>query len=122
MPGASQPAAPTSPAGVLADADAPGSHGRPSRHRGSRRRRRDEVRVPTRPRPLHRVRRCRRAPALHATWDDLAAPDRAGGPTPEVRALLAAFDAQRAHVLAALAGLDDDALRRAVLPSGWSCL
>lgn len=29
---------------------------------------------------------------------------------------------QRAHVLGAIEGLDDDALRRPVLPSGWSCL
>ncbi|WP_406044216.1 DinB family protein [Micromonospora sp. NBC_00898] len=36
--------------------------------------------------------------------------------------LLAQLDAQREHVLGILDGLDDDALRRPVLPSGWSCL
>ncbi len=40
----------------------------------------------------------------------------------ERQALLKALDAQRAHVLAALDGLSDDALRRPVLPSGWTCL
>jgi hypothetical protein len=30
--------------------------------------------------------------------------------------------AQRRHVLGIIGGLDDDQLRRAVLPSGWSCL
>jgi hypothetical protein len=29
---------------------------------------------------------------------------------------------QRRHVLGILEGLDEDALRRAVLPSGWNCL
>ncbi|MYR44125.1 DinB family protein [Streptomyces sp. SID5910] len=42
--------------------------------------------------------------------------------TPEVRALLTALDGQRRHVLGALEGLDEEALRRPVLPSGWSCL
>lgn len=37
-------------------------------------------------------------------------------------ALLAALDDQRTHVLQALDGLADAALRRPVLPSGWSCL
>lgn len=36
--------------------------------------------------------------------------------------LLKYLDAQRAHVLGILDGLDDDQLRRSVLPSGWSCL
>jgi hypothetical protein len=36
--------------------------------------------------------------------------------------LLSQLDAQRRHVLGILAGLDDAALRRPVLPSGWSCL
>ncbi|MEU3659298.1 DinB family protein [Streptomyces sp. NPDC032940] len=40
----------------------------------------------------------------------------------EVRALLTALDGQRRHVLGALEGLDEEALRRPVLPSGWSCL
>ena len=40
----------------------------------------------------------------------------------ERQALLAALNAQRAHVLSILDGLDDEALRRPVLPSGWSCL
>ncbi|GAA4350931.1 DinB family protein [Angustibacter luteus] len=32
------------------------------------------------------------------------------------------LEGQRRHVLGILEGLDDDALRRPVLPSGWSCL
>jgi len=32
------------------------------------------------------------------------------------------LNAQRGHILAALDGLDDEALRRPMLPSGWSCL
>ena len=32
------------------------------------------------------------------------------------------FDEQREHALGILDGLDDEALRRPVLPSGWSCL
>ncbi|MFK0101903.1 MULTISPECIES: DinB family protein [unclassified Streptomyces] len=40
----------------------------------------------------------------------------------EMSALLRYLQAQRKHVLGALEGLDDQALRRAVLPSGWSCL
>ena len=43
----------------------------------------------------------------------------AGG---EIGALLAALDAQRGHVLGILEGLPDEALRRTVLPSGWTCL
>ena len=45
-----------------------------------------------------------------------------GGTSPEKAALLAYLDAQRGHVLGILDGLPDDALRRPVLPSGWSCL
>ncbi|MEU9476131.1 DinB family protein [Streptomyces sp. NPDC048191] len=40
----------------------------------------------------------------------------------EVRALLRALDGQRRHVLGILDGLDAEALRRPVLPSGWHCL
>ncbi len=40
----------------------------------------------------------------------------------EITALLAALDGQRRHVLGILDGLDAAALRRPVLPSGWSCL
>ncbi|MFI1396513.1 DinB family protein [Streptomyces sp. NPDC020681] len=40
----------------------------------------------------------------------------------EIRALLTALDGQRRHVLGILDGLDADALRRPVLPSGWNCL
>ncbi len=40
----------------------------------------------------------------------------------EARVLLAALASQREHVLCALDGLSDEALRRPVLPSGWSCL
>jgi uncharacterized damage-inducible protein DinB len=36
--------------------------------------------------------------------------------------LVAALEAQRRHVLTAIDGLDDEQLRRPVLPSGWSCL
>lgn len=41
---------------------------------------------------------------------------------PETRALLAALDGQRGHVLAALDGLTAADLHRPVLPSGWTCL
>ena len=40
----------------------------------------------------------------------------------ETRTLISYLDIQRDHVLGILDGLDDDALRRPVLPSGWSCL
>jgi hypothetical protein len=40
----------------------------------------------------------------------------------ESSTLLASLNAQREHVLGILEGLGDDALRRPVLPSGWSCL
>jgi uncharacterized damage-inducible protein DinB len=43
-------------------------------------------------------------------------------PTPEIQALLAVLHGQRRHVLGIIEGLDDTALRRPVLPSGWSCL
>ncbi|MBM0225223.1 DinB family protein [Micromonospora sp. ATA51] len=43
-------------------------------------------------------------------------------PDPETALLLSHLDAQRDHVLGILEGLDEDALRRPVLPSGWSCL
>lgn len=43
-------------------------------------------------------------------------------PDPELRLLLTYLGIQRDHVLAILDGLDEDALRRPVLPSGWSCL
>lgn len=36
--------------------------------------------------------------------------------------LRAYLDAQRRHVLGILEGLDEEALRRPVLPSGWSCV
>jgi hypothetical protein len=36
--------------------------------------------------------------------------------------LLACLTGQRRHILGAIDGLDDEALRRPVLPSGWSCL
>lgn len=42
--------------------------------------------------------------------------------TPETELLLGHLDHQRKHVLGILEGLDDEALRRPVLPSGWSCL
>jgi uncharacterized damage-inducible protein DinB len=40
----------------------------------------------------------------------------------EREALVAWLRAQREHVLQALNGLPDEALRRPVLPSGWTCL
>lgn len=40
----------------------------------------------------------------------------------EVSSLLKVLDGRRRHVLGILDGLDDDALRRPVLPSGWNCL
>lgn len=43
-------------------------------------------------------------------------------PDAEIRALLSCLDGQRRHVLGIVDGLDADALRRPVLPSGWSCL
>ena len=36
--------------------------------------------------------------------------------------MLKALNSQRDHVLGILAGLSDEALRRPVLPTGWSCL
>ncbi|MFD9125960.1 DinB family protein [Kitasatospora sp. NPDC059571] len=45
-----------------------------------------------------------------------------GGADAEIRALSASLHGQRRHVLGILGGLDADALRRPVLPSGWSCL
>ncbi|MFE4857923.1 DinB family protein [Streptomyces sp. NPDC056670] len=43
-------------------------------------------------------------------------------PDGEMKALLRALDAQRRHVLGIVDGLDEQALRRPVLPSGWHCL
>ena len=43
-------------------------------------------------------------------------------PEAEKVALLAWLNAQRQHALGILEGLDEEALRRPVLPSGWSCL
>jgi hypothetical protein len=40
----------------------------------------------------------------------------------ETTTLLDHLNGQRRHVLGILEGLDDDALRRPVLPSGWTCL
>jgi len=40
----------------------------------------------------------------------------------ETRLLTGVLDSQRAHVLGILEGLSDEALRRPVLPSGWTCL
>jgi uncharacterized damage-inducible protein DinB len=40
----------------------------------------------------------------------------------EIAALMECLQRQRNHVLGAVAGLSDEALRRPVLPSGWSCL
>ncbi|WP_148613155.1 DUF664 domain-containing protein [Nocardioides rubriscoriae] len=43
-------------------------------------------------------------------------------PSDERTLLLSRLASQRRHVLAQLEGLDDEQLRRPVLPSGWSCL
>jgi hypothetical protein len=43
-------------------------------------------------------------------------------PDTESTTLLSYLSAQRKHVLGILEGLDEDALRRPVLPSGWTCL
>src|SRR4051812_6519284 len=40
----------------------------------------------------------------------------------ETRALLSSLTGQRDHVLGILEGLPEEALRRPVLPSGWTCL
>jgi Protein of unknown function (DUF664) len=40
----------------------------------------------------------------------------------ESGALVSSLNAQRDHVLGILDGLPDEALRRRVLPSGWTCL
>jgi len=40
----------------------------------------------------------------------------------ETKTLLAYLSAQRDHALGILEGLDEEALRRPVLPSGWTCL
>ena len=40
----------------------------------------------------------------------------------EIVALMLCLQRQRDHVLEAVEGLSDEALRRPVLPSGWSCL
>jgi hypothetical protein len=40
----------------------------------------------------------------------------------EGTALLSSLSEQRAHVLGILEGLPEEALRRPVLPSGWTCL
>jgi hypothetical protein len=45
-----------------------------------------------------------------------------GTTTAEAELLLAHLRSQRRHVLGILEGLDEEALRRPVLPSGWSCL
>lgn len=43
-------------------------------------------------------------------------------PAEETKVLLSYLNAQRDHVLGILDGLDEDDLRRPVLPSGWTCL
>lgn len=40
----------------------------------------------------------------------------------EKQLLTTALDAQRRHILTMLEGLEDEQLRRPVLPSGWHCL
>ncbi len=43
-------------------------------------------------------------------------------PGVEIETLLAYLNAQRDHALGILEGLDEAALRRRLLPSGWTCL
>lgn len=43
-------------------------------------------------------------------------------PRTEITTLRSCLDAQRHHVIEALAGLDEASVRRSVLPSGWSCV
>ncbi|MGW0857439.1 DinB family protein [Streptomyces sp. NPDC002690] len=50
------------------------------------------------------------------------APTPASEIAPEIATLLACLRDQRRHVLGILDGLGEEALRRPVLPSGWSCL
>jgi Protein of unknown function (DUF664) len=40
----------------------------------------------------------------------------------EISVLLSSVNNQREHVLGILEGLPEDALRRPVLPTGWTCL
>ena len=40
----------------------------------------------------------------------------------ETSLLLSSLNSQRAHVLGILEGVSEDALRRPILPSGWTCL
>ena len=40
----------------------------------------------------------------------------------EITALLASLNSQRRHVRTILEGLDEEALHRPVLPSGWNCV
>jgi uncharacterized damage-inducible protein DinB len=56
---------------------------------------------------------------IHDRENDMTTPDEARD---ETDLLLAHLRAQRRHVLGILEGLDEEALRRPVLPSGWSCL
>jgi len=48
--------------------------------------------------------------------------ERHGGADPEVERLLRWLEGQRRHVLGAIEGLDEEALHRRVLPSGWNCV
>jgi hypothetical protein len=57
-------------------------------------------------------------PFCLTTWDTVPGSEPAG----EATVLVDHLDGQRRHVLGILEGLDDEALRRPVLPSGWSCL
>jgi hypothetical protein len=65
-------------------------------------------------------------PFCLSTWNDVQhAIDETMSPsTPavETERLLSYLNAQRAHVLGILEGLDEQPLRRPLLPSGWSCL
>jgi hypothetical protein len=54
--------------------------------------------------------------------DDGASTSDSAEPSAERDLVLRSLDTQRDHVLAAIDGLADEQLRRAVLPSGWCCL
>jgi hypothetical protein len=57
-------------------------------------------------------------PGQEESWDAMA--QQATGD--ESAVLRSSLDSQRLHVLGILEGLPDEALRRPVLPSGWTCV
>jgi len=65
-------------------------------------------------------------PFCLSTWNEVqtATEEAISQPTPavETERLLSYLNAQRDHVLGTLEGLDEEPLRRPLLPSGWTCL